>query len=426
MYFDSLPSWLRWQESLHPLAIDLGLERVSEVYDALNPVHHKPLTITVAGTNGKGSCVAYLEAMYKAQGYKVGAYTSPHIIKYNERIKIDGKPVADALICEAFERIEAVRNEQSLSYFEFGTLAALDIFWRSDLDIQILEVGLGGRLDAVNIVDPDVALISSIGIDHVYWLGDNREAIGREKAGVFRANIPAIVGDPNPPDSVVQTAKEKNALLYLINNDFHYQRNARLWNWNAGDWHVDNLPEPALKGEHQYRNASSAILAVKLLANRLPIADDAIKQGLSTVSLAGRFQIIPGTPPVIIDVGHNPEAVQTLVAYLNTEFPGRQVHAIFSMMKDKDIAGVLEIMNPVVNEWYFAPLTNHRAISETAMREIFLQNSISKVSFGFSGFADAFKCAKKQVQPNDVILVFGSFFLVSDCLNEFEKSELTT
>ena len=198
VHFDTLKGWLSWQENSHPLTIDLGLERVAKVYRALNPEGIKPITITVAGTNGKGSCITYLEAIYRAQGYRVGAYTSPHILRYNERIKIDGSPASDDQICAAFERIEKVRDGVSLSYFEFGTLAALDLFFRDNLDIQLLEVGLGGRLDAVNIVEPDAAIISSIGIDHVAWLGSTREAIGYEKAGIFRAAVPAIVGDPAP------------------------------------------------------------------------------------------------------------------------------------------------------------------------------------------------------------------------------------
>jgi dihydrofolate synthase/folylpolyglutamate synthase len=329
------------------------------------------------------------------------------------------------VICDAFTRIESVRNDHSLSYFEFGTLAALDIFWRSDLDIQLLEVGLGGRLDAVNIVDPDAAIVTSIGIDHVYWLGDTREAIGREKAGVFRTGTPAIVGDIDPPWTVLATTKELNAQLYCLNQHFHYLKQSQLWDWNAEGYELKALPNPALKGEHQYRNASCAILATQLLTNRLPISIEAIRHGLSNVRLAGRFQVIPGEIPVILDVGHNPEAVRTLVDYLKQYYQGRTVHAVFSMMKDKDIAGVIEIMAPIVHDWFFAPLTNHRAVSEKVLREIFLQSPISKVSFGFTGFKDAFDAAKSQAHPNDVLLVFGSFFLVADCLHEFEKSELT-
>lgn len=424
MHFDTLQGWLGWQEGLHPLAIDLGLERADQVFAALNPSRIKPLTITVAGTNGKGSSVAYLEAIYKAQGYRVGTYTSPHILKYNERIKINGEPVSDALICNAFERIEAVRAGHSLSYFEFGTLAALDIFWRANLDVQLLEVGLGGRLDAVNIIDPDVALISSIGIDHVYWLGTTREAIGREKAGVFRAATPAIVGDPTPPDSVIQTAVDKGAQLYCINKDFGYEKHPPTWDWFADNQQIKQLPEPALKGEHQYRNAASVILAVRLLAKRLPISESAIRSGLEHAQLTGRFQLISGDIPVLLDVGHNPEAVRTLVDYLTGYFPGKRILAVFSMMKDKDIDGVLDIMKPVVNHWFFAPLTNARATPETLMQEFFLQSKISNVSFGYTGFTDAFRAAKSQAQAGDLLLVFGSFFLVSDCLNEFEKSEL--
>ncbi len=421
MRFDSLKGWLDWQESLHPLVIDLGLERAALVFHALNPDYRKPPTITVAGTNGKGSCIAYLEAIYRAQGYRVGAYSSPHILKYNERIKIDGKPVSDELICEAFARIESVRGNTSLSYFEFGTLAALDIFWRSGLDVQLLEVGLGGRLDAVNIVDPNVSLITSIGIDHVDWLGETREAIGQEKAGIFRAKTPAIVGDCNPPKSLLQSAIDKDAQLYCIDKDFGFKKQTTTWDWFAGDRHISQLPEPGLKGEHQYRNASAVILAVEILAKSLPVSDISIRIGLKNIKLLGRFQLINDKIPVLLDVGHNPEAVKTLFDYLNMTFPGKKIHAVFSMLKDKDIAGVLDIMNPVVHDWFFAPLANPRAAAEPLMREIFSQSPVTRVSFGFTGFAEAFNAAKNQAQEDDLLLVFGSFFLVSDCLNEFEK-----
>jgi len=421
MHFDSLKGWLDWQESLHPLAIDLGLERAAQVFHALNPDGVKPLTITVAGTNGKGSCIAYLEAIYRAQGYRVGAYSSPHILKYNERIKIDGKPVSDDLICEAFARIESVRGDTSLSYFEFGTLAALDIFRRSGLDVQLLEVGLGGRLDAVNIVDPDVSLITSIGIDHVDWLGATREAIGLEKAGIFRANTPAVVGDCDPPRSLLQCAADKDARLYCIDKDFGFKKQATTWDWFGGDRHISRLPEPGLKGEHQYRNASAVILAVEMLTKNLPVSDESIRFGLKNSRLLGRFQLINDKIPVLLDVGHNPEAVKTLLDYLAMNFPGKRIHAVFSMMKDKDIAAVLEIMNPVIYDWFFAPLANPRAATEPLMREIFSHSSATRVSFGYIGFAEAFNAAKNQAQADDLLLVFGSFFLVSDCLNEFEK-----
>ena len=352
MRFDSLKGWLDWQESLHPLAIDLGLERAAQVFKALNPNAIKPPTITVAGTNGKGSCIAYLETIYKTEGYRVGAYSSPHILKYNERIKIDGEPVSDELICDAFARIESARGTTSLSYFEFGTLAALDIFWRSDVDIQLLEVGLGGRLDAVNIINPDVSLISSIGIDHVSFLGNTREAIGREKAGIFRTKTPAIISDPNPPQSLLLSATDKGANIFCINKDYGYKRQTTTWNWFAGDQQINQLPEPGLKGEHQYRNASAAILAVQLLAENLPVSNSSVRNGLKNTHLLGRFQLINDKIPILLDVGHNVEAVRTLVEYINMTFPGKRIHAIFSMLKDKDIAGVIEIMNPVIYDWY--------------------------------------------------------------------------
>lgn len=426
-HFDSLKDWLSWQEQSHPLAIDLGLERVARVYKALkrkssSPNSEKPLTITVAGTNGKGSCIAYLETIYRMQGKRVGAYMSPHILQYNERIKIDGNPVDDDTICKAFERIEKVRDNTSLSYFEFGTLAALDIFSKAQLDVQLLEVGLGGRLDAVNIVDPDVAIISSIGIDHVQWLGETREAIGFEKAGIFRKAVPAIVGDPDPPASLQQVAASKQAHFYALGQDFGYNKEAREWSWFWGDKRIVGLPTPALQGEHQYRNASAVILATQLLADKLPVSEQSIRAGLQNVRLPGRFQLIDGVVPVLMDVGHNPEAVQTLVEYIKQNFPNGRIHAIFSMMKDKDIAEVIRIMKPFVYQWFFAPLTNIRAAAESLMQEMFAQQGVVNVSYGYTGFADAFAAAKQQASPGDLILVFGSFFLVSDCLAEFQQS----
>ncbi len=421
MHFDHLQAWLQWQETLHPTAIDLSLERVAKVYRALNPHAIKPLTITVAGTNGKGSCVAFLDAIYQAQGYRVGTYTSPHILKYNERIKIGGNPVSDETLCAAFERIEAVRAGISLSYFEFGTLAALDIFWRANLDIQLLEVGMGGRLDAVNIVDPDTCLISSIGIDHVQWLGPDREAIGREKAGIMRANTPVIIGDPKPPQALAEVAREKNAQAYFFGRHFNYLQTGTHWTWQGPDRQIAQLPLPPLKGEHQFRNAAAAILTTQKMAPYLPVADAAIFSGLQQTPLQGRFQLInkTGRTPILIDVGHNPEAVATIAAHLRAEYPGKCVHAVFSMMKDKDIAGVLNIMQPLVQQWHYVPLSNTRAPALAAVREIFLQSKIAKVSFDHRDFKDALQAAQTQAQADDVILVFGSFFLVSDCLNHF-------
>ena len=417
--FQSLDGWLNWQEQSHPRAIDLGLERVASVYARLDSKPKKPPTITVAGTNGKGSCVAFLEAIYRAQGYRVGAYTSPHILKYNERIRIDGAPVSDEAICVAFERIDAVRSDTSLSYFEFGTLAALDIFNRSDVDVRILEVGLGGRLDAVNIVDPDVAIVTTIAIDHVDWLGHTEEAIGREKAGIFRGATPAIIGDPKAPDSLRQAALEKQADVLQIGQAFDYRKQGDGWDWLADELKLSGLPEPVLKGEHQFRNASAVIMAVMCLQKRLPVAEGAIRQGLKTAQLKGRFQLIAGKTPILLDVGHNPQAVQTLLDYLRDYFPAVGIHAVFAMMKDKDIAGVLAMMQGRVAQWYLAPLKNPRAASPELLNSYFQQQDMHNVNHGYVDFSEAFEDARHNALPGDLILIFGSFFLVSEYLSQF-------
>lgn len=424
--FDSLNAWLEWQESLHPLPIDLGLERVRRVFEKLLPNYktQKPLTITVAGTNGKGSTVAYLQEFYFAAGHKVGAYTSPHILRYNERIKINGKSVSDESICAAFEQIDKARGETSLSYFEFSTLAALLIFAQEKVAVQVLEVGLGGRLDAVNIVDTDMAIVTSIAIDHAEYLGNTREEIGREKAGIFRSCQPAIVSDLRPPKSLIDYAEKKHALLLRLGETFFYEKHGETWTWQGLAQTISNLPNPALKGNHQFRNASAAIFATQCLAEQLPVSESSIKMGLKNVRLAGRFQLIDGGIPVLLDVGHNPQAIQTLVNYLEENFPNFCIHAIFSMMKDKDISSVLDLMRPVVSNWFFAPLPqNPRAISESTMQTLFKNSQIEAVQFGFSGFSQAFNAAQKQAQQGDLILVFGSFFLVADAYANLKIGE---
>ncbi len=421
--FDSLADWLDWQEGFHPRSIDLGLERASNVFKALNPEGIKPLTIIVAGTNGKGSCIAFLEAIYRAQGYRVGAYTSPHIIEYNERIRINGLPVTDELICQAFERIDAVRNDVSLSYFEFGTLAALDTFWRSDLDIQLLEVGLGGRLDAVNIIDSDVSLITSISIDHVDWLGETREAIACEKAGIFRTGVPAIIGDLIPPASLLAAAEHKHTPLFRVNKEFSFKNNQNTWDWSCSGTKTSpylSLPVPGLKGEHQYRNAASVLMTVSEMNAYLPVSEQAIHTGLQTVQLKGRFQLIEGDVPVLLDVAHNPQAVKALLAYLQTNFAGKKIKAVFSMMKDKDIKSVIEIISPVIDHWFFSPLSHSRTVSESSIADCFKQCGLNNITLGCNSFSNAYKAAEKNAESGDLILIFGSFFLVSEYLAQIE------
>ncbi len=423
--FESLSDWLTWQESFHPRNIDLGLERVAGVYQSLNPNQVKPVTITVGGTNGKGSCVAYLESIYRAAGYAVGAYTSPHIRCYNERIRINGQALDDVLICQAFERIEAVRYGVSLSYFEFGTLAALDLFNRHEVDVQILEVGLGGRLDAVNIVDCDVALISTIDIDHADWLGNTREAIGFEKAGIFRQGRPAVIGDPEPPSSIRHYAKECQAVLYQIHNDFTYSKPRSDGHWDfqtASGGCYPNLPSPALPGDHQFRNASSVLMTVELLQSQLPVTSQSVAQGLMNIDLPGRFQWVERRVPVLLDVAHNPQAVAVLADYLRQRFANRTIDVVFAMMKDKDIAGVIDILKPLIRNWYFAPLPDvPRAADQRFMEVCFQDCGVESIDFSSRDFHQAFEVAEKNAMPDGLILIFGSFFLVSEFLKHYPE-----
>jgi len=424
MHFNTLKAWLDWQESLHPQSIDLGLDRVAQVYQRLNPEQKKPITISVAGTNGKGSSVAFLEAIYLAQGLRVGAYTSPHIIKYNERIKINGQLVSDAFICRAFERIESIRQGISLSYFEFSTLAALDIFSRANLDIQLLEVGLGGRLDAVNIIDPDAAIISSICIDHTAWLGNTREAIAIEKAGILRKNTPAIIGDSHPPQSLLACSTEKQAHVSRIGHDFSYTKAENFWSWKNKNKQFKSLPHPKLKGEHQYRNASAVLAAVDALQAKLPVSEHAIIHGIKTANLTGRFQLIHANPAILLDVSHNRQAAQTLYNYLQTDFKQQAIHAIFTMMSDKDMQGVIQLMQPCIKHWYITPLDHPRTTKKADIKIAFEQNHIDQVSFDFDSFLAAFTAAKIQAtKDNGLILIFGSFFLVSDYLSHFNDAQ---
>ncbi len=423
MHFDSLKGWLDWQETLHPKSIDLGLERVAKVFSLLNPQGIKPVTITVAGTNGKGSSIAFLEAIYRAQGLRVGAYTSPHIIDYNERIKVNGIAVTDQLICASFERIEAIRDNVSLSYFEFSTLAALDIFSRADIDIQLLEVGLGGRLDAVNIIDADAMIVTSISIDHTAWLGETRDAIAYEKAGVFRENKVAITGDPNPPQTLIDYAAKLPAPLSRIGHEFSYTKTAVDWTWHNENSQLNALPPPLLKGEHQYRNASAVLAAIQSLQNKIHVSEEAIKQGLSSVKLPGRFQLIQSESPVLLDVSHNTQAAQALVEYLQAEFKDIPIHAIFTMMSDKDIPGVIKLMKPFIKHWYITPLDNPRTCKNSDIQNAFRIHHINQVSSGFKDFTSAFKAAKTCSQAdNGLVLVFGSFFLVSEYLTLFSET----
>lgn len=416
MHFETLADWLAWQEGLHPRAIDMGLDRVSRVFARMGRGGTLPFTLTVGGTNGKGSCVALLDAILRAQGYRVGTYTSPHILNYNERIRVDGEPVSDARICQAFEAIEAARGDISLSFFEFGTLAALDIFADANLDVQVLEVGLGGRLDAVNIVDADAALLASIDIDHQDWLGHTREAIGLEKAGIFRPGRPAVIGDPDVPASVLEYAASQGISLKRLGYDFRYVATAESWDWEGCGTRLTGLPRPAIPGEHQLMNAAAVLELLHQVAGSRPVSPEAIHAGLNGVKLTGRFQVFPGEVPELLDVAHNPQAVRMLAQHVRQEFAGRRVHAVFAVMRDKDIPGIVGGIRDVVDAWYLAPLAIARAATPAELRDILHAQGVDEVHQGFAGLRETLAQVRRAAQPGDLILVFGTFFLVSEYL----------
>ncbi|MCC6206643.1 MAG: bifunctional tetrahydrofolate synthase/dihydrofolate synthase [Gammaproteobacteria bacterium] len=417
MRFDTLDAWLAWLEDLHPRSIELGLERVRRVAVSLGLDAALPSpVVTVAGTNGKGSSVALFESILTAAGYRVAAYTSPHLLRYNERVRIGGREADDAELCQAFERVDRARGDTSLTYFEFGTLAALDHFTRVDPDVVVLEVGMGGRLDAVNLVDPDVALVTGIGIDHVDWLGPDREAIGAEKAGIFRRGRPAVCGDPDPPRSLLAAAAAVGAGLHLTGRDFGYEVEegaAGAWSWRGGGIRLEGLPAPALAGRFQYRNAAGVLMALRLLEDRLDVGRAALDMGLRKVSLAGRFQslLVDGVP-CILDVAHNLEGAQALARTLAERPASGRTLAITAILGDKDIDGMISSLSGVVDAWYVGALAVERAAPVERLRDgIAVHAPGTAVSLCVDPAA-ALRSARSAAQPGDRIVVFGSFYTV--------------
>ncbi len=421
MRFQTLDDWLQWQESLHPSAIELGLERPGKVLRTLGLDAPRHTVITVAGTNGKGSSVAMLESILRAAGYRVGCYTSPHLRCYNERIRIDGVPVDDACLCEAFERIDRARGDISLTYFEFGTLAAFDIFEQAALDVAVLEVGMGGRLDAVNLLDADVALVTAIDVDHAAWLGNDREAIGYEKAGVFREGKPAVCSDPHPPATLLQYAEQLGAPLYCLNRAYRFEREGDGWLWRGEEISRAALPLPALHGRFQLQNAAGVLMVLSLLNDTLPVAPQHLRQGLHAVSLPGRFQVVPGAVTVILDVAHNPQSAAALADNL-AEIPvAGTTHAVVAMLADKDITQVLRRMAGVVDDWYPAGLDVFRGTDGSALAAAITESGV-KVDTAYFSVAAALAAAQNAAKGGDRIVVFGSFHTVAEALAVFEAS----
>lgn len=418
----TLADWLIHLESLHPkgqAGIELGLERVARVKAALGQREFCPV-ITVGGTNGKGSVCAYLENILVRAGCKVGCYTSPHLLHYNERVRIDGRPVDDAALCAAFARVEAARSREALTYFEFGTLAAWEVFAAAGVEAVILEVGLGGRLDAVNIYEPDVAVVTGIALDHTDWLGPTREDIGREKAGIFRPGKPALCADPQPPASLLEHAAAIGAELKLMGRDFGYEKSTedrlqwRYWHTLGGTLQRRALAFPGLRGTAQLGNASAALSALECLGQRLPVSMGAIRRGLIETEVAGRFQVLPGKPAVVLDVAHNPQSAQVLADNLGNMGFFNRTHAVVGMLGDKDIPATLAPLKGKVDTWLFCDLALPRGA--TAAR-------LAEAAAGLGGEVEchpgpyaAWQAALKRAAENDRIAVFGSFHTVAGVL----------
>lgn len=410
-----LLNWLAHLEQLHPKTIELGLDRVSAVKSRLGLEFSIPV-ITVGGTNGKGSTCAMLEAILTAAGYKVGLYSSPHLLRYNERVRIASQEVPDDALCAAFAAVEEARGEISLSYFEFGTLAALWLFKRGGLDALILEVGLGGRLDAVNMLDADCAIITSIDLDHMDYLGDDRESIGFEKAGIFRPEKTAVCIDRAPPDSLLEQAQTKQARLRRIGLDFGVERvDDSQWRyWQQDGWRL-SLPPPALRGGYQLDNASACIAALASLKDRLPVSPDNIRSGLLSAFVPGRFQVLRHQPLAVIDVAHNPHAARALASNLGQmATPGNKI-AVFAMLADKDIAGVIEAMRAEVDLWLIAPIHQARGADIALLQDRLRSAGVTAVR-GFPDVKAAWRHACQIAGDGDRIAAFGSFHTVAEVM----------
>ena len=414
-----LPGWLAQLQAAHPRAIDMGLERVQAVWQRLPAsAQPMPLVITVAGTNGKGSSCAMLEAMCMAAGYRVGLYTSPHLVRFNERCRVLGEEIDDAALVQAMQVVEQARGDVALTFFEHTTLAVWHALRQIALDVVILEVGLGGRLDAVNVIDPDVSLITSIDVDHAEWLGDTREQIGREKAGIMRAGRVVVVGDPVPPSSVAEHAQHIGAQARWVGRDFSYGGDGQQWQWRGHQRRLAGLAYPALRGINQLVNAGAVLAVLEALHDRLPVPAQAVRQGLAQVALAGRFQMLPGQPALVLDVAHNPHAAAALAQNLDAMGYFADTYAVFGAMADKDIRAMVRHLCPMVQHWLCCDLPEARAASAADVAEHVRQTASGQV-LEVSCHAtpvSALEQAMAMAQPTDRILVFGSFVTVGEVL----------
>lgn len=413
---ETLDGWLSLLELRHGQSIQLGLDRVRTVKDALTCPQTCPV-FTVGGTNGKGSTCALLEAVLLAAGYRVGVYTSPHLLRYNERVRINGREATDEVLVHAFAEVERVRGDVPLTYFEHGTLAAWVAFSRAGLDAIILEVGLGGRLDAVNVFEPDCAIVTSVAMDHMDYLGDTRDAIGFEKAGIFRAGRPAICADPMPPASLLSYAEAIGAKLWVSGRDFGFTGDQNQWAfWIAGGSRRGGLAYPALRGANQLLNAAAVMAACEAVRRLLPVPMQAIRQGFMLVDLPGRFQVMPGRPTVVLDVAHNPQAAGVLNENLASMGFFPETWAVLGMLADKDVPGVVRLLRDRVDHWAVASLPGPRGLTARALGGILRECGVDKDIAECSSPGEAYALVRKQAAEGDRIVVFGSFLTVADVL----------
>lgn len=413
---ETLDGWLGLLEVRHGQSIQLGLDRVCAVRDALQLPQTCPV-FTVGGTNGKGSTCALLEAVLLAAGYRVGLYTSPHLLRYNERVRINGREADDAVLVDAFAEVERARGEIPLTYFEHGTLAAWVAFCRAGLDVIILEVGLGGRLDAVNVFEPDCAIVTSVAMDHMDYLGDSREAIGFEKAGIFRAGRPAICGDPLPPESLVAHANAIGAKLSVSGRDFGFSGDQNQWAfWIAGGSRRGGLAYPALRGANQLLNAAAVMAACEAVRDLIPVPMQAIRQGFMLVELPGRFQVMPGRPTVVLDVAHNPQAAGVLNENLASMGFFPETWAVIGMLSDKDVAGVVRLLRDRIDHWLVASLPGPRGLDAAKLAAILQEVGVSGEIAEFDSPSAAYEVAVGRAAEGDRIVIFGSFLTVADVM----------
>ena len=417
MILPTLEAWLAHCERMHPVSMDLSLERTVRVRQRLGLAFTVPV-VTVAGTNGKGSTCAMLESIALAAGWRVGTYQKPELVNFEERCRVGGRPVAAAALLPHFEAVDAARGDITLTKFEFTTLAIARLLSLTPLDLVILEVGLGGRYDAVNAIDTDCAVITSIDLDHTEYLGPDRESIGLEKAQIMRRGRPAIVSDPLPPSSLVAHAEAVGADLWLVGRDFSHSGDRQQWSWQGRDRRYNGLAYPSLRGANQLLNASGALAVFEALRERLPVSAQAVRQGLATIELPGRFQIVPGEPTLVLDVAHNPHAVAALALNLDQMGFYPRTHAVFGAMRDKDLAGVIARVAPLIDAWYCTDLPLPRAASAAHLARHIGELRPGAATSTHVDPSTALAAALEAADPADRILVFGSFLTVGGVLRQ--------